>query len=47
MGCTQETMSCLDLTKSGLRLELTRDLLVLHAFACRLLVCFVNHLTNF
>ena len=45
MGCMQQTTSCSELTVA--RLEQSRNLLVAHEFACRVLVCFVNHVIIF
>ena len=45
MKCMQQALSCLEVTV--VRLELSSDLLVPRAFACRVLVCLVSHVIIF
>ena len=45
MGCIQQAMSSLEL--AIVILQLPGDLLPSHAFACRVLVCFINRVTIF
>ena len=45
MGCVQQVIKCTELTIGTL--ELSRNLLVTHVFACQVLVCFVSHVIIF
>ena len=45
MGCIQQAMSSLEL--AIVILQLPGDLLPSHAFACRVLVCFIKRVTIF